>query len=193
MTSLKTAGIYESTLLIVSAKHGQSPIDPSLTKLIDPATLQNATKVKFAYVTADDGAYIWLADASDANVQQAKSDLLNYAPAGVARILAGYEVYQAGFGDPKLDPSVPDLIVVSKIGVIYASVTAKKNMEHGGINPDDLTVAMFAHNPKLAPKTIDTLVFTRQIAVTAIEALGGPVSELTGAQIDGTVGLPGIF
>ena len=186
------AGVYDSTLLIVTAKHGQSPIDPSLTKLIAPSTLQNATSVEFAYVTADDGAYIWLKDASDENVNKAKADLLAYKPAGVARILAGYEVYQAGFGDPRFDPAVPDLIVISEIGVIYASVTATKNMEHGGVNPDDLTVAMFAHNPKLAPKTIDTLVFTRQVAVTALEALGAPVTELNGAQIDGTVGLPGL-
>ena len=175
----------------MTAKHGQSPIDPSLTKLIAPATLQNATSVEFAWVTSDDGAYIWLKDASEANVNKAKADLLAYKPAGVARILAGYEVYQAGFGDPRFDPAVPDLIVISQIGVIYASVTASKNMEHGGVNPDDLTVAMFAHNPNLSPKTIDTLVFTRQVAVTALEALGAPVTELNGAQIDGTVGLPG--
>ena len=189
---LKGANIYDCTLLIVSAKHGQSPIDPTLSIKIPTAVLQNATSVEFAYVTADDGAYIWLVDPSPDNLNQAKSDLLKSNSTMVAQIYAGSEVYQNGFGDPRYDPRVPDLVVRSKIGVIYASPTAAKNMEHGGINPDDLTVAMFVHNPKLQGKTINDLVYTRQVAVTALEALGAPVTELDGAQADGTVGLPGL-
>jgi len=189
---LKDAGIYDSTLLIVTAKHGQSPMDPTLSDKIAPATLQNGTSVKFAFVTADDGAYIWLEDPTPENVAQAKSDLLAYKPARIAEIFAGLEVYQHGFGDPRLDPRVPDLVVRSEIGVIYASPTASKNMEHGGINPDDLSVAMFVHNPEFKAATMKDLVYTRQIAVTALLALGAPVTELDGAQADGTVALPGL-
>src|SRR5271170_586316 len=133
-------------MLIVSAKHGQSPIDPTLT-------LNNASSVEFACVTADDGAYIWLVNPTPENFVEAKSDLLSYAPAGVARVLAGLEVYQHGFGDNRIDPRVPDLVVISKIGVIYASVTASKNIEHGGVHPDDLDVSLFVHNPNLRAMT----------------------------------------
>ena len=190
---LQAAGIYQSTLLVVTAKHGQSPIDPTLSKKIPAAVLQNSTTVTFAQVTADDGAYIWLDNPTTANVNKAKSDLLAAAATnGVASILAGTEIYQHGFGDPHLDPRVPDIIVISKIGIIYASPTAAKNMEHGGVNPDDLTVALFVHNPTFAPQTISQLVSTRQVAVTALKALGAPATELDGAQVDGTVGLPGI-
>jgi arylsulfatase A-like enzyme len=190
---MKSSGIYSSTLLIVGAKHGQSPINPQLSRLIDPQTLQNATSVEFTWVTADDGAYIWLANPTPENLDKAKSDLLGAKnKTGVAVILAGSEIYQSGFGDPRLDPRVPDLIVIVQVGVIYASPTAPKNMEHGGVNPDDLTVALFIHNPNIKAQTISERVYTRQVAVTILQALGAPVSQLDGAQVDGTLVLPGL-
>lgn len=192
VSRLKTAGIYSNTLLIVGAKHGQSPINPNLSKLVPPAVLQNATTVEFAQVTADDGAYIWLVDPTIENVQKATADLLASKQAGVASILSGNEIYQNGFGDPRFDPRVPDIIVISQIGIIYASPTAQKNMEHGGLNPDDLTVALFVHNPNLKPQVITERVYTRQVAVTVVQALGGPIGQLDGAQADGTVVLPGL-
>jgi arylsulfatase A-like enzyme len=189
---LQQAGIYQSTLLIVGAKHGQSPINPNLSKLIDPSVLQNSTSVQFAHLTADDGAYIWLTNPTIDNVAKAKADLLANPAAGISKILSGSDVYQYGFGNPALDPRVPDLIVISQIGVIYAAVTAAKNMEHGGLNPDDLSVALFVHNPLIKGQVLSTPVVTRQIAVTALEALGAPISQLDGAQIDGTAVLPGL-
>lgn len=188
---MKDSCIYDDTLIIICAKHGQGPIDPTTLRKIPPANIQNATTVKFAQVTSDDIALIWVDDPTIANVNQAKADLLAAKDAlGIDSILAGPEVWMHGFGDPRLDPRVPDLIVKVVSGVIYTSVTSAKVMEHGGLSPDDLRTALFVHNPKLCAKTVSELVFTRQIAVTALEALGAPVTELDGAQQDGTVGLP---
>lgn len=146
---LQTAGIYSDTLVIVCAKHGQGPIDPTLVRKIAPATLQNATSVNFAQVTADDGANIWLADPTIVNVNKAKQDLLTAkSEAGIFGILAGPEVYQNGFDDSRLDPRVPYLIVISEPGVIYTSPTASKVMEHGGLNPDDRATALFLQQSK---------------------------------------------
>ena len=193
ISALKSAGTYDKTLLIVTAKHGQTPIDPTLSQKIAPAGFQNATSVQLDQVTADDGAYIWLHDASIANVAKAKADLLAAASTlGIAKILSGSEIYQNGFGDPKFDPRVPDLIVIAQVGVIYASPTASKVMEHGGLNDDDLTVALFVHNPKIKGSVNDERVFTRQVAVTAVSALGAPITQLDGAMEDGTVVLPGL-
>lgn len=156
---MKTAGTYSSTLIILCAKHGQGPIDPSTLRKIDPSALQNATKIDFVHVTSDDVALIWLTDPTIANINQAKSDLLAAGSnAGIASVLAGPEVYMHGYGDPRLDPRVPDIIVRVIPGVIYTSPTASKVMEHGGINPDDLTTALFVHNPSIAPQTITELV-----------------------------------
>lgn len=190
---MKSAGIYQDTLLIVCAKHGQAPIDPTLLHKIDPSAIQNTTSVQFVHVTSDDIALIWLEDPTIENIDQAKKDLLAAgATAGIGSVLAGTEVWQHGFGDPRLDPRVPDIIVRVVPGVIYTSPTSSKVMEHGGINPDDLTTAIFVHNPSLGPKVITERVYTRQVAVTALLALGAPVDQLSGAQEDGTVVLPGL-
>jgi len=191
---MKTAGTYSSTLLIVCAKHGQAPIDPNTLHLIDPSAITNATNVSLAQVTSDDIGLIWLTDPTIENVNQAKSDFIKAgASIGIRDVIAGPEVWQHGYGDPRLDPRVPDIIIQVTPGVIYTSVTATKVMEHGGLNPDDLTTAIFVHNPSISAATVTELVFTRQIAVTALTALGAPVNQLDGAQQDGTVVLPGLF
>jgi len=194
ISRMKTAGTYSSTLLIVCAKHGQAPIDPTTLKYIDPSAINNATNVSLAQVTSDDIGLVWLTDPTIENIAQAKSDFLKAgASIGILSVLAGSEVWMNGYGDPRLDPRVPDIIIQVIPGVIYTSVTATKKMEHGGLNPDDLTTAIFLHNPSISKSTITELVFTRQIAVTALTALGAPVNQLDGAQQDGTVVLPGLF
>jgi arylsulfatase A-like enzyme len=193
VSAMKNAGTYDNTLLIVCAKHGQSPIDPSTLKKIPPAALQNATTVEFAFVTTDDVALIWLTDPTQANINKAKSDLVTAgSKIGVAEVFAGHEVYQRGFGDPRLDSRVPDLIIRVVPGTIYTSATSAKVMEHGGLNRDDFTTALFAHNPAIKAKVVSELVHTTQVAVTALAALGAPVSQLDGAAYDGTVVLPGL-
>ena len=191
---MKTAGTYSSTLLIVCAKHGQGPIDPTLLNKIDPQTINNATSVAIDHVTSDDIGLIWLTDPSIANINQAKKDFLAAgAKAGIMNVIAGPEVWMHGYGDPRTDPRVPDIIIQVVPGVIYTSPTASKVMEHGGINPDDLLTALFVHNPSIECETVTELVYTRQIAVTALMALGAPVFQLDGAQTDGTVVLPKLF
>lgn len=193
VSNLKGAGIYDQTLLIVTAKHGQTPIDPTTSKKISPDGIQNASSVEFAQVTADDIGLIWLAEQNDANIAKAKSDLLAAkANLSISTVLAGQEIYQNGFGDPKFDPRVPDLIIIPNSGVIYASPTASKVMEHGGVNPDDLSVALFVHNPNIKGSTSSSLVYSRQVAVTAVMALGANIAQLDGAEADGTAVLPGL-
>lgn len=48
---LTSAGLLESTLIIVASKHGQAPIDPTLYRGIDPLTVTNSTKVDVAFQT----------------------------------------------------------------------------------------------------------------------------------------------
>ena len=62
VAELKKQGIYDSTLIIVSAKHGQSPIDVSKRHPIgggQPATTIGSAK---AFDISDDGSLIWLTD-----------------------------------------------------------------------------------------------------------------------------------
>lgn len=126
VSALKAAGIYEKTLLIVTAKHGQSPRNLDTKKLISPDDLIAATGVNVVGSSADDGAYLWLENGSDAAT--AKANLMKNATAlGIEQIWAGREeVIRIGFGDPALDDRAPDLVIKTQVGVIYASPKATK-------------------------------------------------------------------
>ncbi|MGC2189567.1 MAG: nucleotide pyrophosphatase, partial [Candidatus Sulfotelmatobacter sp.] len=80
VSELKAQGLYDSTLIIITAKHGQSPIDPSryVSQLISgtsPVTLlSNAGFIPFSESTnnptgigptEDDVSLIWLKNSSD--------------------------------------------------------------------------------------------------------------------------------
>ena len=85
---LKAAGIYDSTLFIVTAKHGQSPINPVKTNKpghfadlvaalpgasTDPAAIAIANANACAtgpcgFVQDDDIALIWLQDQSQTGI-----------------------------------------------------------------------------------------------------------------------------
>lgn len=51
-------------------------------------------------------------------------------------IIYGNRLIDLGFGNPKTDPAVPDIIVQPQLGVIYTTSTAKIE-EHGGLSADD--------------------------------------------------------
>src|SRR6202044_4196796 len=80
VNELKAQGLYDSTLIVITAKHGQSPIDPSryVSQLINgtsPATLlSNAGYIPFSESTnnptgigptEDDVSLIWLKNSAD--------------------------------------------------------------------------------------------------------------------------------
>ncbi len=80
------------TLIIVSAKHGQSPLAREQLRLIDDgeviAALNNAwgavhassRKPLVSFSISDDGMLMWLADRSEAAIDFAKTFLWNYQP-----------------------------------------------------------------------------------------------------------------
>ncbi len=61
---LEQKELLESTELIISAKHGQSPIDPAQLNKIGPAVddVLTAANIKVTQVTPEDIALVWLAD-----------------------------------------------------------------------------------------------------------------------------------
>jgi hypothetical protein len=155
--ALKNRGLYNSTLIIISAKHGQSPIDSSrylgiATKPGDPITTSPATILESLLPfsespanangigpTEDDISQIWLSDASQ--TATAFSMLESQSPAtsniaGIGEIFAGPAIGQL-FNLPGLplngDPRTPDIIVTPNIGVTYSGSHAKL-AEHGGFS-----------------------------------------------------------
>jgi predicted AlkP superfamily pyrophosphatase or phosphodiesterase len=63
VNALQDRGLLEKTLVIVSAKHGQSPIDVSKrTALNDGTVIEGPIGANFAFDIGDDGVLIDLAE-----------------------------------------------------------------------------------------------------------------------------------
>jgi len=199
VAALKSAGSYNSTLIIITAKHGQSPIDPKRTFRIpadDPSTnppsviIQNALGAS-SVVNADedDVSMIWLADQTKtvAAVQALEANESEY---GAGEIFYGNSL-KLLYPDPLVDPRTPDIIVAPNVGVVYTG-GHKKISEHGGRAQDDTNVMLLVSNPAFTtPVTYNSPVFTTQIAPTILEAFMLGPNNLDSVRWEGTQPLPG--
>jgi Type I phosphodiesterase / nucleotide pyrophosphatase len=203
--------LYESTLIIVTAKHGQSPINPdkvhkpghfaALVAALTPsdaaetaaqATMNianNCGNGPCGFVQDDDIALIWLQDQTQtANVAAL---INNHAQElFVDEVMAGDEI-KLKFNDPMHDSRTPDIIVQPEYGVVYTGSTAK-NAEHGGFSFGDTNVGLIVSNPDLPAQTIKTLVLTSQVAPTILRSLDIDPQELKSVHLEGTQVLPGL-
>ena len=200
---IKDRGLYESTLIIITAKHGQSPIDPTRYNPIlntgsSPATLlasllpasESPNTPGGIGPTEDDVSLIWLANKG--NTLSAVNTLETNATAiGLGQIYYGSSLAM-NYDVPGLapnDPRTPDIIVTPNVGVTYTGSTAKLS-EHGGFSHDDTNVILLVSNPGIAPKTVYSLVGTNQIAPTILTTLGINPQKLDGVRLEGTAPLP---
>ena len=192
VAALHASGIASRTLVIVSAKHGQSPIDPAAKRIVSnkiiPAIVDGVAPGLAAQVTADDVALIWLSDASRAN-DVAAALSAHRDEAAIGEVL-GSEALEVSFG--KLGTRRPDVVALPHVGVIYTKPTATKIAEHGGFAEDDDHVALLVSNPSLRARTLRTSVATASIAPTILQALRIPTDALDAVEIEGTPPLPGL-
>jgi Type I phosphodiesterase / nucleotide pyrophosphatase len=202
--------LSKSTLVIITAKHGQSPIDPAkylpipghspLNNGESPSTILGSTYLPDSEInqvgpTEDDVSLLWLAPG--ASVSSALALLqtpANETLAGIGEVYGGYALSSL-FNTPGLppsgDPRTPDIIVTPDFGVVYTG-SKKKVAEHGGFSHDDTNVIVLVANPSLKSATLTTPVATAQIAPTILEALRLKPSALQAVQKEGTQVLPGL-
>ena len=194
VSALKKAGIYDETLIIVGAKHGQSPIDQTKRVGIgggQPAALINTIASGEAFDISDDGSLIWLNDSSQAaEIAQQLSTPANQATLGIQEIFAGPALKEK-FNSPLTDARTPDIILKVNTGVIFTG--GSKIAEHGGLNEDDTHVALLVSMPEFAAKHVKTYVLNQQVAPTVLQALGLDPNELKAVQIEGISPLPFLF
>jgi arylsulfatase A-like enzyme len=192
VAELGKRGLLESTLIVVSAKHGQAPIDPAQRHIIDgtlvPNIVNGVQPGLLSQATEDDLAVLWLTDHSQT---EAVVDALqaNRAALGISTILSGDRL-EDGFNSVRRDPRAPDAIVLVQQGVIYAKPTATKLSEHGGFGHDDTNVPILLSAPGIRAEDRDDPVTTTQIAPTILEALGLNPGALDAVRIEGTRTLP---
>ena len=195
-SALKSTGQWNNTLLALTAKHGQNPRVGQVT-YVDPSIYPNALTaagIQVAQSTEDDIALIWLKDPSQAAQAAAVIQALQAGGKDpeINQVLSGQGIVNAGLGNPATNSRTPDLVVTIKTG--YGLYTGGKNAEHGGDSPDDTNVALILSSGAL-PTTLDGtsyggVVDTKQIAVTALDALGLDPAQLQGALAEGTQVLP---
>jgi hypothetical protein len=201
VTELTKQGLIDSTLIIVSAKHGQSPVDPNRvlripaddpsdeppSQILSPSGVGPGLPV--AQADEDDISMLWLTDQSQ-TLSSVTTLMANENLFGQGEIFAGPSL-TLQFNDPLVDSRTPDIIIAPNVGVIYTGGKAKV-AEHGGFAYDDRNVLLIVSNPKYRPTTFNDMVETRQIAPTILKALGLNPNLLTAVQSEHTETLPGL-
>ena len=213
--AIRDRHLQHDTVIVLSAKHGQSPQDPAaLTRIPDGPiieALNAAWKVTHpadpplvSFAIDDDGVLMWLSNRTNTATAYAKSFLLGfsgtgndiagnakpYTSSGLAQVYAGADA--ASFmGVPQSDARVPDVIGIAKVGSVY---TGKKGKiaEHGGNNPQDRSVPIVVSGDPIgragSVQTGD--LETTQIAPTILQLLGLDPASLQAVQIERTAALP---
>ena len=185
--------LLASTTVILSAKHGQSPIEATALKRIDDGNIidalnaawkaQGGTSDLVSFAIDDDAMLMWLSDRSRSAFHFAKSFLLSYSQPASANAATDYDKNPIGFtasgltrvsagtsffGVPASDPRAPDLVGVVQHGVVYTGKT-KKIAEHGGIDRQDRNVPIVVYGAGVhAPRIKKYHVETTEIAPTIL-------------------------
>ncbi len=219
VSALKANGLLDSTTIIVTAKHGQSPIDPNRFFPIPGSTGNNgqppsaiiASLLPAVYndpnnglgLAEDDISQIWLADSG--RTAEAVADLENAASTiGLGQIYYGASLSNL-FNTPGVpnqpgpccklreggDPRTHDIVVIPNVGVVYTG-GLKKQSEHGGYAWDDTNVMLLVSNPALKAETVNSFVETAQVAPTILKLLGLDPEALDAVRVEGTPVLPAI-
>ena len=206
-------GLANSTTIIVTAKHGQSPVDPNelvtiqdgpiITAINNAWAQSHPTNTKLIVAGTDDDVWqSYLSDTSQAACDFVKNYLWNdtvqglnvskqpvtVQHAGLAKIWACQDA-ASFFGVATDNGNYPDIFGEVQEGVVYSGPT--KLAEHGGMNPGDRHVLMLVDGPGLKSQVVSTNVETTQVAPTILSVLGLDPASLSAVRIEGTQVLPG--
>jgi hypothetical protein len=214
MAEIRERGLADSTTIILSAKHGQSPTDPAALTRIDDGPIIDALNAAWTkahpgaarlvtFSTDDDVMQLWLSDRSPAAAAFAKTFLLTHSASGntatgASRTLtaSGLKTVYAGaeaakFLDvPVSDPRHADVFGIVQHGVVYTGGTGKI-AEHGGTDPQDRHVPLVVTSMRDLVahhngRTDVKAVATTQIAPTILRLLGLDPNALQAVSIEHT-------
>jgi hypothetical protein len=214
VSALREQHLLGNTTVIVSAKHGQSPIETTALKRIDDGVILDALDAAWmahghsgplvAAASDDDSMYIWLTDRSAHAIRFARTFLLHFsqpASAGAGTDYAGNPIgfHASGlarvawgpwfFGVPASDDRVPDLVGLVQHGVVYTGKTSKI-AEHGGAGVEDRHVPILVMGSGFGRMTVGAPVETTQIAPTILRQLGLSPWRLQAVRMQHTAVLP---
>jgi hypothetical protein len=197
VNALKNRGIYDDTLIVITAKHGGSPIDTSryVANTNTPATLLG-TRLPFSEsplnstgigATEDDVSVLWL-NKGESVASAVELLEQNAATIGLGQIYFGPTLslnYNVGGWEPGQDPRTPDIIVTPNVGVTYSGSTTMI-ADHGGFAHDDTNVMLLVSHPSFKSQTVFDGASTTQVAPTILKALGLNPAALDAVRAEGT-------
>ncbi len=218
VAALKQQHHLDSTAIIITAKHGQSPIDTNRFFPIPGSAGTNGNPPSF-YLAAllpasatsglglaeDDISQLWLTNSSDTLTAVGLLET-NAKEIGLGQIFYGASLTTM-FNAPGVpttpgpccklraggDPRTPDIIVAPNVGVVYTG-SKKKQSEHGGFAHDDTNVMLLVSTPNISEgRTVTSFVETSQVAPTILKLLGYDPASLDAVKVEGTPVLPGLF
>jgi len=198
VSALKARGLLDSTLIIVTAKHAQAPMNRNKRRIIDDSivpSLVNRIQDGLVALSYADGnlTSIWLTDQSQAGkVAETLNQPANQSAAGIQKVLWG-ESLQLMMGNPIQDDRLPDLVVIPDFGGIYAPAGDMSLAAHGGFSEEDTHVALLLSSPGLSSRMIKTPVQTTQVAPTILQVLGIDTETLQAVRREITSVLRGLF
>jgi hypothetical protein len=188
VSELKQRGLWGSTVIIIGAKHGQSPIDAQKVTKIPGSTPQNVIGPAYAFDISDDGSLIWLKDPSlIADVLPNLATPSAQEQLGIQEIFAGTSL-RTRWNNPESDERTPDIILKANTGVIFTG--GSKIAEHGGLNEDDYHVALLISGAGVKHRVVKSPTSNQQVAPTILQILGLDPNKLQAVQKEGTPVLP---
>lgn len=217
VAELNARHLMASTTLVISAKHGQSPIDASSLKRINDGAIIDALNAAWvaagnagdlvAFSVDDDAMLLWLNDRSTKAVTFARTFLMGFNLDASAKKATDYAGNAIGFTSSGLarvqdgpsligvsasDSRVPDLVGVVQHGVVYTGGKAKIS-EHGGSDAQDrhVPIVVFGAGAERG-EVVRRHVATTQIAPTILTLLGLDPNALQAVRLQGTRALPGL-
>jgi hypothetical protein len=194
VNELKTHNLLSSTLIVVTAVHGDSPINPQIARKIDDDLIPKMIGEELlAEAVQDTEAFLWLKDQNQtAKVVAILNRPENRSKAAINEIVWG-EALKLQYNDPLKDSRTPDIIVKPLVGVFYGAAKSTKIAEHGGFYTEDVNVPLLLANPSLTPAIIKIPVSTTSVAPTILHVLGLDPQSLDAVRMEKTPLLPGLF
>jgi hypothetical protein len=204
---LSNQGLLATTAIIITAKHGESSLDPSKRVIDTNSAIQDVLTpagfpaTSIAKLTEKTAALIWL--TNQANTQGVAGILTlkdNEKSLNIAQTLSG-ESLKLLFPDPLVDPATPDIIVVPNLGVNFEptlnTALPAVQAEHGGLNENEthvplLVVGGSTNGNPINPGIIRAAVTTTQIAPTILELLNLDPNALQAVRLENVGVLAGI-
>jgi hypothetical protein len=206
VTELTNQGLIQTTVIIITAKHGESALDPSKRVIDTNSAIQKALTAAgytgtVAKLTEKTAALIWLQNQNDtAAVSGILTVKANETALNIGQILSG-ESLKLLYPDPLIDPAPPDLIVVPNLGVNFeptlSTALPAVQAEHGGLNENETHVPLLivggsTNSLPINPGVIRAAVTTTQIAPTILELLNLDPTALNAVRLESVGVLAGL-